>query len=642
MKISIRNFSILFAKSAWEYTRPILSFDDRHNRSIIFAGIILSNSIGVILTNITPLAFMLVNVGSFLGTVICTLPKDSHPAKNAIEGIILISTFTSLGIFLQHYSYIIILLLGCSLYISGVFQNINTGTYVNWIFGSISLLAGTQLKDNLAKYVVFKGLLAVIIGMLALSIIYCIFSKNIDNDRLLVERLYKQIYLISKRKPSKYIHARVQAQTVIDSTSLLYSSDTNRLKKLINQADLIVSSLNYCGYSEKDSKIIMYIEENLIGNKAIAPIDLNESNPYIKQAALISQIRSSRRLKCSDSLLSSKKLFYKLRQFGLQCKNPPSKFAMRLALTGVVCHIASIGLNNIMFFPLKNHEFWVVITGCLMTTPGFHGTLGKIASRSIGSIVGVFIGSFLHLLINNTLNLNYIWMMIVACLLVILYEAVRKLSQAFLMVSVTTWITFILGGSTAGFTRLIDVLIGATIALIIFLVFPTWHIQHFQKDLEVWSNIIKSHIINLAQDNYSKFNASQWSAIYGAQKKLNKDIQESILESPLYSFDTSSKTLIDNPRMNDTLIQIQEHTEKLIFSLISLQYYLDSIATDEKESMRSDLMLCSDKMQSLYSNFPFSSNPFYPNNKQVYFINFTISNLSKLIHTFSGSKKNII
>ncbi len=27
--------------------------------------------------------------------------------------------------------------------------------------------------------------------------------------------------------------------------------------------------------------------------------------------------------------------------------------------------------------PLANHEFWVVISGCLMVMPGYHGTLGK-------------------------------------------------------------------------------------------------------------------------------------------------------------------------------------------------------------------------------------------------------------------------
>ncbi|EGO8281536.1 TPA: FUSC family protein [Enterococcus faecalis] len=601
MKPSIKKFSILFTQSAWEYTRPILSFDNRYNQMIIILGIILSNGIGLVLSNITPMAFTLVNVGSFLGTVICTLPSDYHPTKNAIEGIILISCFTSLGIFLKSHSFVIIIFLGCSLYIAGVFQNISVGTYINWIFGAISLLAGSQLKANMPNEVVLKGLATVIIGMIVFSFVYCIFNKDINNHTMLVKRLYKQLYLISINKPANYIHTRVSAQTIIEYNPILSFSNTDYLKDLIYQADLIASSLTFYGASEEDSQIISYIQENLNNNKATAPASLNNINSNIKEAAFILQKRTSTKVKFSKSFFPAKKILYKFREFASLIKNTPSKFAVRLAMTGIACHIVSIVLSHLVSLPLIHHEFWIVITGCLMTMPGFHGTVGKIASRTIGSIMGVLLGSFLHLLMHNLLELNYIYIMIFSCLLVILYEIVRKLSQAFLMLSVTIWITFILGGATAGITRLVDVLIGAIIASIIFSIFPTWHRHYLQKDLEIWSDLINSTIVKLALNRDSTSHVIQWSTIYKLQRKIDSDIQETILESPLYCFNAPTRLLIDIKRKNDRLLNIQDLTENLILNLIYIQGYLDNASDDDKKRLNNYLLLCSNNLQSIFN-----------------------------------------
>lgn len=337
-----------------------------------------------------------------------------------------------------------------------------------------------------------------------------------------------------------------------------------------------------------------------ITNKATATLSLDNVNPNIKEAALIIQNRTKNKIKFSKSAFSTKKLFYKLKESISQIKNNSSKFAVRLAMTGIACHIASIVLSHLVSLPLINHEFWIVITGCLMTMPGFHGTVGKIASRTIGSIMGVLLGSFLHLLVHNILELNYIYIMIFSCLLVILYEIVRKLSQAFLMLSVTTWITFILGGSTAGITRLVDVLIGAIIALIIFSIFPTWHTHYLQKDLKIWSNLINSNIVTLALNRDSTSHVIQWSKIYKLQRKIDRDIQETILESPLYSFNVPTKILIDIQRKNDILLNIQDLTENLISNLIYIQGYLDNASDDDKKRLNNYLLLCSNNLQSIF------------------------------------------
>ncbi|MGK0552882.1 FUSC family protein, partial [Enterococcus faecalis] len=106
------------------------------------------------------------------------------------------------------------------------------------------------------------------------------------------------------------------------------------------------------------------------------------------------------------------------------------------------CHFASLLLDYVYPLPLANQEFWVVISGCLMVMPGYQATLGKITSRTLGSIVGACAGALLYQVVSSVNGLHPLWTMIFAGLLVIFYETVRKLSQAFLMFSVTMWLTF--------------------------------------------------------------------------------------------------------------------------------------------------------------------------------------------------------
>lgn len=69
MKLSIKKFFEVFLESSWAYSRPILTFDTRQNWFALVLSIIIANAVGAVLTIVFPFAFVLVNVGSFLGTV---------------------------------------------------------------------------------------------------------------------------------------------------------------------------------------------------------------------------------------------------------------------------------------------------------------------------------------------------------------------------------------------------------------------------------------------------------------------------------------------------------------------------------------------------------------------------------------------
>ncbi len=213
MKLSIKKFFEVFLESSWAYSRPILTFDTRQNWFALVLSIIIANAVGAVLTIVFPFAFVLVNVGSFLGTVICVLPRHSSPERSAIDGILMIFLGASLGILLQSSSIFIILFFVLGLYFSGIVRNFSIGLYIRCLFGTISLLAGAQLKGNLSIGQTFEGLGAIILGMSILCLFYCLYSKPQNNEaRKLVADLYEQLYLLAQGKPARYVHFRIKVR----------------------------------------------------------------------------------------------------------------------------------------------------------------------------------------------------------------------------------------------------------------------------------------------------------------------------------------------------------------------------------------------------------------------------------------------
>ncbi len=230
--------------------------------------------------------------------------------------------------------------------------------------------------------------------------------------------------------------------------------------------------------------------------------------------------------------------------------------------------------------------------------PGYHGTLGKITSRTIGSILGGCLGIFLSQLIANLTNLNPLWPMLLSCLLVILYETVRKLSQAFLMLSVTTWLTFTLGGSSAGYTRVFDVIIGALIAFVMFFIFPTWHSQVLRKNINSWSKTISSILLALINEE-TTLPSDAWVLAYRVQRRVNYSIQEIVLESPIYSNDASAESLMQQKQLNDQLLEMQTAMEELLLELMKTQHYLKKLTPVRPDTLNTELFNYSQQILSL-------------------------------------------
>lgn len=124
--------------------------------------------------------------------------------------------------------------------------------------------------------------------------------------------------------------------------------------------------------------------------------------------------------------------------------------------------------------------------------PEYHDTSGRAIARTAGSIVGALLGTALSLVPAFQHTPMFA---IVATALVIAYLAARTISQGMLMVVVVGWIAFILGGEAAAFTRVVDTIIGAAIAAVVFFLLPTWHVERLESLFQQWCSVGRAALL---------------------------------------------------------------------------------------------------------------------------------------------------
>lgn len=182
------------------------------------------------------------------------------------------------------------------------------------------------------------------------------------------------------------------------------------------------------------------------------------------------------------SLIPGSILGFYLREFR-DMRGSTLRFALRLMLTGAICHLVGSYLIADIGPGLHFHGFWTVLAGCLMAMPDYHGTSGKAIARTVGSIVGALVGTALSLIPALQQPAPFLTM---AALLVLAYLAARTMSQGMLMLVVVAWLAFVLGGEPAAFTRTLDTIVGAVIAAAVFFILPTWNVNIIRDLFQEW------------------------------------------------------------------------------------------------------------------------------------------------------------
>lgn len=469
------------------------------------------------------------------------------------------------------------------------FFKFSIGEYIRFLFFSFSVIASSELRGNFQISSVWLGLLAIILGIVVVSVVFCSLNRGQDKIATIVTDLYHELYLLAKGEKSDYVNARIRAWLVLDLSPKVYFKSRLWMLELVEHSDVIAANLSF-SRSDADIQALKYIISVLSDdsqmNAEVPHLEL--VNVEVLRAIDIISLRNKEESLGLRDLVYNAKLNKEIKKIFTTPKNSQKTFIWRLVLTGLVCYLFSIVLPFIINFPLNNHGFWVPLSGCLMVMPGYYGTFGKVSSRSIGSLIGCSCGALFFFSLPESKLFHLITYIIIGSIFVILYVFIRNLSQAILMLSVTLWLSFILGGYNASFTRIIDVVLAAAITIIIILIIPTYHDEDFNKNIGAFVNIF---IANNFLESYSTDLYTILNDLYSAQERLNVSIKELQFDTSLYNLDWSLSELSE----------VQKITETIIYGIIQVYYYIDSEGLERLEVIN-ELAIYQKKLCNLISS----------------------------------------
>ncbi|MGW0630527.1 FUSC family protein [Streptomyces sp. NPDC002758] len=173
----------------------------------------------------------------------------------------------------------------------------------------------------------------------------------------------------------------------------------------------------------------------------------------------------------------------------LHPQSPIFRHAVRLAVGVVVAEVIGRSIGGWGGLGISAHGFWVALTTLLVLFPEYGHTIARGWGRAAGAILGGLFAWVLSLPHWSPVGLAVLPVVLAAASFVTL-----RTGQLMLNLWLTTWIVFLihhvggLPGPTA-WARAADTVVGAALAVLIFLVWPTWSTRRVPGLLAQWLRV---------------------------------------------------------------------------------------------------------------------------------------------------------
>ncbi|MHB9848860.1 FUSC family protein [Streptomyces krungchingensis] len=177
----------------------------------------------------------------------------------------------------------------------------------------------------------------------------------------------------------------------------------------------------------------------------------------------------------------------------LAWESPAFRHALRLAVAATLAEAVGRASGDWGGIGVAHHAVWAFLTAAVVLVPTFEHTIGRGISRSAGAVVGGFLGWGLTMLPDDRLLHS-----VIVVLLIFGYLAFRSMGQPPTIICITAVVAYIGGEGASAWSRTVDTLIGASIAMIVYVLWPTWHSKRLPRLLGDWTRIEGRYLGTLA------------------------------------------------------------------------------------------------------------------------------------------------
>ncbi|GAA3817944.1 FUSC family protein [Streptomyces chiangmaiensis] len=170
-------------------------------------------------------------------------------------------------------------------------------------------------------------------------------------------------------------------------------------------------------------------------------------------------------------------------------QSPIFRHAVRLAVGVVIAEVIGRSIGGWGGLGISAHGFWVTLTTMLVLFPEYGHTIARGWGRAAGAVLGGLLAWVL-----SVPHWSPAGLAVVAVLLAAASFLTLRTGQLMLNLWLTSWIVFLihhvggLPGPTA-WARAADTVLGAALAVLIFLVWPTWSTRRLPGLLAEWLRV---------------------------------------------------------------------------------------------------------------------------------------------------------
>ncbi|MFD7754360.1 FUSC family protein [Streptomyces sp. NPDC059757] len=193
-------------------------------------------------------------------------------------------------------------------------------------------------------------------------------------------------------------------------------------------------------------------------------------------------------------------------------QSPIFRHAVRLAVGVVLAEVIGRSIGGWGGLGISAHGFWVALTTMLVLFPGYGHTLARGWGRAAGAVLGGLLAWVLSLPHWSPTGLAVASVLLAAASFVTL-----RTGQLMLNLWLTAWIVFLIhhvGGlpGPAAWARAADTVVGAALAVLIFLVWPTWSTRRLPGLLAEWLRV-QDRLLPELLTGYADVGATDLAAI---------------------------------------------------------------------------------------------------------------------------------
>ncbi|MFG2478877.1 FUSC family protein [Streptomyces fagopyri] len=491
-------------------------------------AVLLATVLGLLLDD--PVAGAMAGVGAFICGIGMLLSPLRHPVVNAIGMAAAFSVMAVLGALVQGTTWLFLLLLAVAAFATGLWRTIGVAPGIRGCLAVIGLMITADLAPDVQGGLVMAGWIAVGTGLVVVVRLFPPYGPRFAAQRRALAALYLSLAEASVAADSVALGGGAPFTAARQALDLLPQfsrpvaapmfgllGEAERIRRVLHTVRLTVPA---AGKNQQAlaaaaqvlgdiSRTVASGREHRTPEEVWTSLESWETaSPVRGPRDLAARLRPAEQLarRSTDDRLgdvleshtevpglytgtSSVTRTARRIRAQLHPRSPIYRHAVRLAVGVVVAEVIGRSIGGWGGLGISAHGFWVALTTMLVLFPEYGHTIARGWGRAAGAVLGGLFAWVLSLPDWSPVGLAVVSVVLAAASFVTL-----RTGQLMLNLWLTAWIVFLihhvggLPGPTA-WARAADTVVGAALAVLIFLVWPTWSTRRIPGLLAEWLRV---------------------------------------------------------------------------------------------------------------------------------------------------------